>query len=266
MATVYSIDGEKKGTIKLGKVFSFPLREDLIKKAVVISQANRRQKYGANKLAGLRTSAHYHGASNVYPNARMAGREMARLPRIHGEGPLLFRAREAPQVIKGRKSHAPVSEKNFTKSINKKEKKLALYSVLSASVNKELILKRGHRIEKIKEVPLVLEDEFAKLKKTKEIFSVLTSLGLEDELKRAKEKKVRAGKGKIRGRKYKKKKSALIIVSEKCNLQKAARNIPGIEISLVKNLNVEKLAPGNAPGRLTIFTKSAVEQLNKLEV
>jgi len=89
---------------------------------------------------------------------------------------------------------------------------------------------------------------------------------LKEELDRAKKKKIRAGKGKRRGRKYKKKKSALIIVPEKCDLQKAARNIPGIEISLIKNLNVEKLAPGNNPGRLTIFTKSAVEQLNKFEI
>lgn len=266
MVTVYSITEGKKGAINLGEVFSFPLREDLIKKAVLTSQTNRRQKYGANKLAGLRTSAHYHGASNVYPHAKMAGRGIARLPRIHGEGPLLFMAREAPQVVKGRKAHPPTPDKNFTKSMNKKEKKLALYSALSASINKELILKRGHKIEKLKEVPLVVEDKFTGLKKTKDVASVLNSLGLELELNRAKEKKIRAGKGKKRGRKYKKKKSALIVVSEKCNLQKAARNIQGIETSLVRNLDVEKLAPGNSPGRLTIFTKSAVELLNKLEV
>ncbi len=266
MVTIYSIKGEKKGTISLGKAFNFPLRVDLIKKAVLVFRANRRQKYGADKLAGLRTSAHYHGRSGLPPHVRMAGREMARLPRIHGEGPLLFRARAAPQAIKGRKAHAPVPEKNFTKSINKKEKKLALYSALSASANKELVLKRGHKIENLEEVPLVVEDEFAKLNKTKDVYSVLKILGLKEELDRAKKKKIRAGKGKRRGRKYKKKKSALIIVPEKCDLQKAARNIPGIEISLIKNLNVEKLAPGNNPGRLTIFTKSAVEQLNKFEI
>ncbi|MCK4429307.1 MAG: 50S ribosomal protein L4 [Candidatus Aenigmarchaeota archaeon] len=266
MATIYSMKGEKTGTIKLGKVFSFPLREGLIKRAVIASQANRRQKYGADKLAGLRTSAHYHGSSQVYPHARMAGRGMARLPRIHGQGPLLFIAREASQTVKGRKSHAPVAERNFTKTMNKKEKKLALYSALSASVNKELVLKRGHKIEKIKEVPLIVDDELMKLKKTKEMVSVLNSLGLKEELKRGKEKIIRAGKGTTRGRKYKRKKSALIIISEKCDLQKTARNIPGIEISIVKELNVEKLAPGNHPGRLTVFTKSAVEQLNKLEL
>ena len=266
MVTIYSIKGEKKGTIKLGKVFNFPLRVDLIKKAVLAFRANRRQKYGADKLAGLRTSAHYHGRSGLPPQVRMAGREMARVARIHGEGPLLFVARVTSQAVKGRKAHPPKAEKNFVKRINKKEKKLALYSALSASVNRELILKRGHKIENLKEVPLVLEDEFAKLKKTKDVVSVLNSFGLELELKRAKEKKIRAGKGKRRGRKYKKKKSALIVVPEKCDLQKAARNIAGVEVSSVKDLNVEKLAPGNNPGRLTIFTKSAVEQLNKFEI
>ena len=264
MVEVYSMKGEKQGTVQLGKVFSYPLREDLIKKAVVISQANRRQKYGADKLAGLRTSAHYHGNSTAYTHARMAGREMARLPRIHGQGPMLFRAREAPQVIKGRKAHPPKAERNFGRDMNKKEKKLALYSAISASVNKELILKRGHKIESLKEVPLIISDDFSGIQKTKEVFSALTLLGLEKELERAKEKKVRAGRGKTRGRKYKKKKSALIVVSDKCELQKAARNIEGVEVSLVSELNVEKLAPGTVPGRLTLWTKSAVEQANKL--
>lgn len=264
MANIYSIKGEKKGTISLGKAFSYPLRVDLIRKAVLISRSNRRQKYGPDRLAGLRTSAHYHGSSGTYAHARMAGREMARLPRIHGEGPLLFRARLTPNVVKGRRAHPATSEKDFSKSINQKEKKLALFSAISASIDKNLVLKRGHKVEKIKEFPLIVEDDFSKLKKTKEVSSVLTSFGLEEELERSKEKKIRSGKGKMRGRKYKKKNSALIVVSESCELQKSAKNIPGIEISTVKNLNVEKLAPGAEAGRLVVWTKSAVEEVNKL--
>lgn len=265
MTNIYSIDGKKKKTIQLGKVFSYKLREDLIKKAVLISQANRRQKYGANKLAGMRTSAHYHGSSHVYPRARMASRELARVPRIHGKGvhPRLYlTARVVPQARKGRKAHPPKPEKDFSKEINKKEKKIALYSAISASANKELVSKRGHKIEKVKEIPLILEDKFEDLNKTKDVVKVLKKIGLEDELKRAKKKKIRAGKGKMRGRKYKKKKSALIIVSKKCNLQKAAKNLPGFEITLVKDLNVEKLAPGYKPGRLTIWSESALREVN----
>lgn len=264
MVNVYSLDGKKKKTIELGRVFSYPLREDLIKRVVVAMQANRRQRYGTDKLAGMRTSAHYHGSSRVYPLARMAQREMARMARIHGGGPLQFVARVVPQARKGRKAHPPKPEKDFSKEVNKKEKKLALYSAISATANKELVAARGHKIEKIKEIPLVLEDKFEDIAKTKEVAEILKKFGLEDELKRAKKKKIRAGKGKMRGRKYKKKKSALIVVSRKCNLEKAARNLPGVEITLVKDLNVEKLAPGCKPGRLTIWSESAFEQINKI--
>lgn len=262
MANVYSIDGKKKKTVELGKAFNYKLREDLIRRAVRISQANRRQRYGANKIAGMRTSAHYHGSSEVYPRARMAGRGMARLPRIHGEGPLMFVVRKVPQAVKGRKAHPPKAEKNFTKSMNKKEKKLALFSAISASKNKELISKTGHKIEKIKEVPLILEDNFETLSKTKEVVNTLKNLGLDEELERTKKKKIRAGIGKLRGRKYKKKKGALIVVSKKCPLQKAAKNVPGVEVELAKNLDVEKLSPGAAPGRLTIWTESSLKEVN----
>jgi len=264
MVSIYSLDGTKKKTVELGKVFTYSLREDLIRKVVVAMQANRRQRYGANKLAGMRTSAHYHGSSRDYPLARMAQREMARMARIHGGGPLHFTARVVPQARKGRKAHPPKSEKDFSKDINKKEKKLALYSAISATANKDLVLERGHKVEKVKEIPLVLEDKFEEIAKTKEVVEILKKFGLEDELKRAKRKKIRAGKGKMRGRKYKKKKSALIIVSKKCNLQKAARNLPGVEITLVKDLNVEKLAPGCKPGRLTIWSESAFKEINKI--
>ncbi len=262
MTNLYFIDGKKKKTVELGKAFNYKLREDLIKRAVKISQANRRQKYGANEIAGMRTSAHYHGSGNVYPRARMAGREMARLPRIHGEGPLMFVVRKVPQAIKGRKAHPPKSEKNFIKSMNKKEKKLALFSAISASKNKELIFKRGHNIEKLKEVPLVLEDNFETLTKTKKVTNTLRNLGLDEELERTKKKKIRAGIGKTRGRKYRKKKGVLIVVSNKCPLQKAAKNIPGLEVKLAKNLDVEKLAPGAVPGRLTIWTESSLKEVN----
>jgi large subunit ribosomal protein L4e len=268
MANIYSIDGKKKKTIELGKIFSYKLREDLIKKAVLVSQANRRQKYGANKLAGFRTSAHYHGSSQTYARARMSGRPMARLPRVHGSGALhsskgFFTARVVPQATKGRKAHPPKPEKNFDKEINKKEKKIALFSAISASSNKKLVSERGHKIEKLREIPLVLEDKFEDIEKTKEVIKILKELGLEEELERAKKKKVRAGKGKLRGRKYKKKISVLIVVSKDCNLKKAVRNIPGFEVTLAKDLNVEKLAPGNLPGRLTIWTESSIKEANR---
>lgn len=263
MATIYSLKGEKAGTITLGAAFKTPLREDLIHKVVISMQSNRRKKYGVDPLAGLRTSAHYHGSSHVYGRARMAGREMARMARIHGEGPLLFAARAVPQAIKGRKAHPPTAEKDWSKLLNKKEKKLALISAIAASANKEAVLARGHKVDGLKDVPLVIVDDFENLDKTKEVQSVLLALGLKDELERSKAKKVRAGKGTKRGRKYVKKKGPLVIVSKKCGLQKAARNIAGLDIVVVDKVNTEMFAPGAQAGRLAIWTKSAIEEVGK---
>ena len=44
---------------------------------------------------------------------------------------------------------------------------------------------------------------------------------------------------------------------------KAAKNLPGVDVVTVDNLNVELLAPGTHPGRLTIWTQSAIEKLKE---
>jgi len=53
----------------------------------------------------------------------------------------------------------------------------------------------------------------------------------------------------------------LLVVSNKGGLNKAARNVPGVDVVGVKDLCAEDLAPGGDPGRLTVWTKSAIEDL-----
>jgi len=55
----------------------------------------------------------------------------------------------------------------------------------------------------------------------------------------------------------------LIVTSKKCKLAKAAKNMAGIDIEQVKNINVELLAPGADIGRITLFTNSAIEKMEK---
>ncbi|MCD6381974.1 MAG: 50S ribosomal protein L4, partial [Candidatus Aenigmarchaeota archaeon] len=212
---IYGIDGKEKGKIKLPKVFQTKVREDIIRRAVLAIQSWRRQAYGADKLAGKRTSAHYHGRRGE--RWTMMGRGMSRLPRIHGDvGHLVWRARFAPQAVKGRKAHPPKPEKNWKQKINNKELLLALKSALAATVDLTLVKKRGHRYDG--EVPIVLDDDFENLSKSKDVVELLKKIGLEKELERAKQKKIRSGKGKRRGRKYIKKKGPIIIVSKDCNV------------------------------------------------
>lgn len=262
---VLDIQGNQKGEIELPKVFSTDYRPVIIKRAVLAIQSHRRQPYGVNKLAGKRTSAHYHGSRKLPMEQRMMNREMARMARIHGDSPsaLSFRARFVPQAVKGRRAHPPKVEKIWDQKINKKERILAIKSAIAATIIKELVIKRGHKIGKLG-LPIVVNDNIQEMKKTKQLKEFLEKIGLEKELKRAKIKKIRAGKGKRRGRKYKKKKSILFVIIKNNGILNAAKNIPGSDICLVNNLNAELLAPGTHAGRLVIWSESSIKKLDEI--
>ena len=134
---------------------------------------------------------------------------------------------------------------------------------MAASVVKDYVLKRGHFVE---DYPLVLEDGVETLKQTKDVLNLLKKLKLDKELERASKKTEKTGNARRRGRKSKKRKGPLFVVSKKCALIKSASNIPGVDVVEVKSLNAELLAPGCKPGRLTVYTKSAIEKLDKYKL
>jgi large subunit ribosomal protein L4e len=260
---VFDLKGQPKGKIDLPKVFSEQIRKDLIRRAVLAVMSGQRQSYGTDLMAGKRTSAHYHG----YRRHRytMMNREMARMPRLHGKlSPhLMWKPRFAPQVKGGRQAHPPKVEKIFELKINKKEKKKAIRSAIAATADKELVLRRGHRIESIKELPIIVEDNIQELKKTKDVIDFFVKMGLAKELERISENKVRAGKGKMRGRRYKRKIGPLIVVTEDKGIGKAVNNLSGADVCFVGKLSAAHLAPGTDAGRLTVWSKSAIEKLGE---
>ena len=261
MSKIYSLDGKEAGNIQLPEVFKAEFRPDLIQRAVVSAEANKRQPYSVKKRAGLGTSADYFGRRrDTY--RQTINRGQSRLPREKTGGGGLGKVRRVPQSVGGRRSHPPLGQ-DFTKKINNKEYLLAIKSAIAATADPELIKGRGHSIEKIKEFPLVVEDSFEKLNKTREVKKTLDVLGLDDDLARAEEKSIRAGRGKMRGRKYKKRKSVLIVVNEDSGIKSGARNIPGVDIARVDELNIELLAPGTHAGRLTLWTKGAINNVEK---
>jgi len=172
----------------------------------------------------------------------------------------MWRPRFAPQVKGGRQAHPPIAEKIWEQKINRKEKRKAIMSAIAATANKELVKKRGHKFEG-KELPIIIEDKIQEIKRTKEMVEFLKKIGLEKELERTKKKKIRAGRGKARGRKYRIKKGPLFVITEDKGISKAVKNLIGADVCRVENLSTEYLAPGAMPGRLTIFTKSAIEKL-----
>jgi large subunit ribosomal protein L4e len=257
---VFGLNGKERGRISLPKAFSESVRKDLIQRAVLAEASKFRQAYGSDPLAGQRSSAHYHGRRGRRDS--QMNREMSRMKRIHGHGFLNMTARVVPQAVKGRKAHPPKPEKKWELKINKKERRKALSSALSATLDREMVLERGHKISGVKHVPLVLEDDFQKIVKTSEAVEVLKKFGLEEELERCGRKKVRPGKGRTRGRKYRTKRGPLVVIGKDEGVVKALGNVQGVDVSLAKELDVGSLAPGTHPGRLAVFTKSAIKEFD----
>ena len=245
-ATVRDLDGDDAGSVTLPAVFETTYRPDLIGRAVRAAQANRKQDYGADEFAGKRTPAESFGS----------GRGMAHVPRQDG------RARRVPQAVKGRKAHPPKAEKDWSDSINTKEKKLAVRSAIAATADAELVAERGHAFDDDLELPVVVDDEFEGLEKTREVVAFLEEVGLHADVERADEGRgVRSGRGKTRGRKYQEPSSILFVTSSETGPSRAARNLAGADVTTAAEVNAEDLAPGAQPGRLTVWTESALEEV-----
>ncbi len=268
---VYSIEGKPIRKIELPSVFNEEIRPDLVARAVIASITSRIQPWGTDPMAGKRTTAENWGT----------GHGIARVPRIkagpHRKGrrapryrqkfrsfPAAGRAAFVPQAVGGRRAHPPRVDRVIKEKINRKERRKAIRSAIAATAIKEIVASRGHIVSDIPELPLVVEDKFQELKKTKEVVEVMKKLRLWDDILRASKKKIRAGKGKMRGRKYKRKKGPLIVIAEDKGVKLAARNLPGVDVVRVENLNAELLAPGTHIGRLTLWSESAIKKLENL--
>jgi large subunit ribosomal protein L4e len=245
-ATVRDLDGDDAGEVDLPDVFETPYRPDLIKQAVLAAQANRKQDHGADPYAGLRTPAESPGS----------GRGMAHVPRENNQ------ARRVPHVVKGRTAHPPKAEKDRSLDLNDKARKKAVRSAVAATTDAELVDERGHEFEDDLELPLVVDDEFEDLVKTKEVVSFLEAVGAHADVERADEgRTIRAGRGTTRGRKYDEPTAVLVVTSSEAGPSKAARNLPGVDVATAANVSAEDLAPGTDAGRLTVWTESAVEEV-----
>ncbi len=251
IAKVLDLSGNIVREISLPGVFREEYRPDLIKRAVLAIQSHRLQPKGTSPLSGRQTSAESWGV----------GRGVSRVPRIKNGR----RAARVPQAVGGRQAHPPRVEKVLKLKINDKERRKAIRSAIAATANPELVRQRGHRFNEAVELPIVVDDMAVTLNKTAEVEEFFHAIGIGDDLLRARVRKVRAGKGKMRGRRYKTRKSALIVISgdeaPDIRITSSARNLPGVDVTYVSALNAELLAPGTHPGRLTIWTESSIMKL-----
>lgn len=155
--------------------------------------------------------------------------------------------------------------------VNLGQKRYAVASALAASAVAPLLLARGHRINNVVEVPLVIDSaafESAAYAKTSAAAGLLAAVGASADLDKVKKsKKLRAGKGKMRGRRYRQRRGPLVVYDPEVDgkeLITGFRNIPGVETSAVTDLNLLQLAPGGHLGRFIVWTSAAFKALDTI--
>lgn len=155
--------------------------------------------------------------------------------------------------------------RRWARRVNVTMKRHAVVTALAASTLPPLVMARGHKIGEVPELPLVISSEAEKITKTKEALAILAGLGCQDELDKINaSRKVRGGKAKLRNRKYTMRKGPIVIYEKDDGIERAFRNIPGVDTACVDRLNLLKLAPGGTFGRFIIWTEGAFKKLNQI--
>ncbi len=253
----------KIGEVDLPAQFNEEFHPELIARAVLAVESSSRQPYGTDPEAGKRYSAKLSRRRRNYKGAY--GHGISRVPRktmSHSGTRFNWTGALAPGTVGGRQAHPPKAGKVWVKKINKKENRKAIRSALAATMSAQIVSRRGHVVPE--DYPFIASSAIEDIAKTKAVIDALRKFGFDGELLRISERKIRPGKGKARGRRYRVKKGPLIVVSrEDASVVKAARNIMGVDVAVVNRINALMLAPGTAPGRLTLFTAAAIERLEK---
>ncbi|XP_073425005.1 large ribosomal subunit protein uL4 [Dendrobates tinctorius] len=257
LISVYSEKGEVSGkNVTMPAVFKAPIRPDIVNFVHTNLRKNSRQPYAVSERAGHQTSAESWGT----------GRAVARIPRVRGGGTHRSGQGAFGNMCRGGRMFAPTKTwRRWHRRVNVTQKRYAVCSALAASALPALVMSKGHRIEEIPEVPLVVEDKVENYKKTKEAVLLLKKLKAWNDIKKVyASQRIRAGKGKMRNRRRIQRRGPCVIYNEDNGIVKAFRNIPGITLLGVNKLNLLRLAPGGHVGRFCIWTESAFRKLDDL--
>ena len=256
--TVFNTAGEKGQQTALPVVFSAPIRPDVVNFVHTNVHKNKRQAYGHSLVldAGMNYSAASWGT----------GRAVARIPRIAGGGTHASGSGAFGNMCRGGRMFAPTRVwRRWHRKVSVAQRRYAVSSALAASAIPALVMARGHKVSDVEEIPIVVSDDVQAFQRTKEALALLKALGLDEDLAHVTgSKKLRAGKGKMRNRRYVQRKGPLVIYEKDQGLTKAFRNIPGVECCQVEALNLLSLAPGGHVGRLCIWTESAFNSLDAI--
>jgi len=260
LVTVYNSEKKVKGGLEvksqvpLPDVFSSPIRTDIVNRMFSQLRMNLRHPYAVSRWAGHQTAAESWGT----------GRAVSRIPRVPGGGTHRAGQGAFGNMCRGGRMFSPTKTwRRWMHKVKKNERRYATASSIAASGSTALVIARGHRIEGISEIPLVVSDDIQAYQKTKIAFEFLKSVRAIQDVRKVKStKKIRPGRGKARNRRYKQRLGPLIIYKNNRGIVRAFRNIPGVDLANVERLNLLQLAPGGHVGRFIIWTESAFKELN----
>jgi large subunit ribosomal protein L4e len=256
LVTVFSITGDKAGETPLPVVMTAPLRPDIVQFVHSNMNKNARQAYAVNIYAGKQVVASSWGT----------GRAVARIPRVGGGGTSRSGQGAFGNMCRGGRMFDPTKTwRKWHRKINVTQKRYAVTSAIAASAVPALVMARGHVVDQVPEIPLVVDTVIESTKKTSAAKDILAALGaLQDVEKVADSKKIRAGKGKMRNRRYVMRRGPLVIYKKNDGVEQAFRNLPGVELCCVDRLNLLQLAPGGHMGRFCIWSQAAIDSLDTI--
>ncbi|KAL3767097.1 hypothetical protein ACHAWO_003404 [Cyclotella atomus] len=256
LVSVFSLTGTKSGETTLPEVMTAPIRTDIVQFVHTNMNKNARQAYAVNIHAGKLPSATSWGT----------GRAVARIPRVGGGGTSRSGQGAFGNMCRGGRMFAPTKTwRKWHRKINVTQKRYAVASALAASAVPALVMARGHKIDEVPEIPLVVDNSIESSKKTSAAKDILAALGaIDDVTKAADSRKIRAGRGKARNRRYTLRRGPLVIYNTNDGVEQAFRNLPGVELCCVSRLNLLQLAPGGHMGRFCIWSQAALDALNTI--
>lgn len=259
-ASILKIDGVQNGEVELPQQFGTEYRPDIIRRAFHAERSLSYQPKGNYAIAGFQTTADYYGRRHTWRQTINTGR--SRLPREKIPKGRSGRVRIVPHSVGGHRAHPPKPWTKIVERINQKEKNYAIRSAIAATANEAIVHERGHKFSC--KLPLIVEDGFEAIKRSKDIQQALDKLGVASDLQRAKEgRRMRSGRSRLRKGGYRTPTSVLIVVGEDKGVWKSARNLAGVDVVPVEKLNAELLAPGGQAGRLVVWTSHALQKLGK---
>merc|ERR1711966_539100 len=250
-------DGADKPTqVAMPSVFLAPIRPDVVHFVHTSMNKNKRQAYAVNKDAGHQTSAESWGT----------GRAVARIPRVSGGGTSRSGQGAFGNMCRGGRMFNPTKTwRKWHRKINVNQRRYAVCSALAASALPSLVMARGHRISEVPECPLVIDASVESCDKTSKAVKILKDVGAFEDVEKSKaSRQIRSGKGKMRNRRHVQRRGPLVVFDKDQGINKAFRNLSGVEVCSVDRLNLLQLAPGGHLGRFVIFTEQAFAKLDGL--